>query len=192
MTKITAYAALASPADADVIPGVDVSDTSMAASGTTKALALSVLKTYVKTGPVTASGQPSNPTATASQTPTLVMMGVGGTCKITPGSGGKVQVMISGVVLTNTAAVSATLGGRFGTGTAPTNGAAVTGTRFGVGAADVVTRGAAAGVGVPFCFVDLLTLSPATAYWFDIALSTATAADTAAITNISFVAEEIS
>jgi hypothetical protein len=189
MTKITAYAALASPADADVIPGVDVSDTSMAASGTTKALALSVLKAYVKAGPAFAQGQPSNPAATASTS--LVMMGVGGTCKITPGSGGKVQVAISGLVFTNTAVVNLTFGARFGTGTAPVNGAAVTGTRWGSGAADLVTRGVAIAVGTPFCLVDLLTLTPATAYWFDIALLTSVGADTAAVTNLSFTAEEI-
>jgi hypothetical protein len=192
VSKLTAYASNSAPADADVLASVDVSDTSMAASGTTKKLALSDLKTYVKAGPAFAQGNPANPTATASQTPTLVMMGIGGTAKITPGSGGKVQLVITGLVFTNTAVVSVTIGGRFGTGTAPTNGAAVTGTRFGVGATDWVTRSALAGVGVPFVLQDLLTLTPGTAYWFDIALSTATAADTAAVTNLVFTAEEIS
>lgn len=188
MTKITAYAALASPADADVIPGVDVSDTSMAASGTTKALALSVLKTYVKAGPAFAQGQPGNPTGTVSAT--LVMMGTGTTCKITPGSGGKVQVMISGqVAVATTANVVVTWGPRFGTGTAPVNGAAVTGTRWGA-AADYTTQTATAGVKVPFCFVDLLTLTPATAYWFDIAIGVASA-NSGTVTSLSFVAEEI-
>jgi hypothetical protein len=186
MTKITAYAALASPADADVIPGVDVSDTSMAASGTTKALALSVLKTYVKAGPAFAQGQPANPAGTTSAT--LVMMGVGTTCKITPGSGGKVQVMITGEISESAGAVTTTWGPRFGTGTAPANAAAVTGTRWGT-AADYTTQ-TAAGIKIPFAFVDLLTLTPATAYWFDIALGSNGAA-TATVTNLSFVAEEI-
>jgi hypothetical protein len=48
--KITDYAALSSPADGDQLPVVDVSDTSMAGSGTTKKLALSALKTYTGAG----------------------------------------------------------------------------------------------------------------------------------------------
>ena len=188
MSKITAYASNSAPADADVVASVDVSDTSMAGSGTTKKLALSDLRTYVKAGPVLTSGQPGNPAATASLT--LVMMGIGGTCKITPGSSGKVAVTITGLVGTNTAAVNLTFGARFGTGTAPTNGAAVSGTRWGSGAADLTTRSTVLAVGIPFALCDLLTLTPATAYWFDIALLTSAGADTAFVTNLSFVANE--
>jgi hypothetical protein len=191
MSKITAYASNSAPADADVVASVDVSDTSMAASGTTKKLALSDLRTYVKTGPASAVSQPSNPASTVSVT--LVMMGVGGTCKITPGSSGKVLVTITGELTINTAVagITATFGCRYGTGTAPTNGAAVSGTRWGA-AADYTTQPPVAAVKVPFAFTDLLTLTPATAYWFDIALATSNAADSAAVFFLSFTALEVS
>lgn len=189
MSRITDLTQLSALADGDWGVVVDVSDTTQAATGTTKKIAALDFKTYVKAGPAFAVGQPANPAATASTS--LVMMGTGTTCKITPGSGGKVQVAISGLVFTNTAVVNLTFGARFGTGTAPVNGAAVTGTRWGSGAADLVTRGVAIATGTPFCLVDLLTLTPATAYWFDIALLTSAGADTAAVTNLSFTAEEI-
>src|SRR5258706_14363667 len=135
MSKITAYASNSAPADADVLASVDVSDASMAASGTTKKLALSDLRTYVKTGPAFANGQPANPAATASLT--AVMMGVGGTCKITPGSSGKVLVNLRCLAFTNTAIVNFTLGCLFNTRTAATNSAADTGTTWGAEADDV-------------------------------------------------------
>lgn len=47
MSKISAYAGLTAPSAADVLAGVDVSDTTMAATGTTKKLALSDLATFV-------------------------------------------------------------------------------------------------------------------------------------------------
>lgn len=50
MGKITSYAALSSPASADLLPVVDVSDTSMASSGTTKNITLSTLKTFTGSG----------------------------------------------------------------------------------------------------------------------------------------------
>jgi hypothetical protein len=185
--KFESYAANSSPADADLLASVDVSDTSMSPAGTTKSLTLIALKTYAKAGPVTAQAYPANPTATASLT--LVMMGLGSTAKITPGSSGKVEINMTGLVGTNTAAVNMTYGGRFGTGTAPVNGAAVSGTRFGSNA-DFVTRSTVLGQGIPFCLVDLVTLTPGTAYWFDIALLTAVGADTAFVSTLSFVATE--
>src|SRR6266702_1233207 len=186
--KFESYAANSAPADADLLASVDISDTSMSANGTTKSLTLTALKTYVKTGPAFANSLPANPAASGSAS--LLMMGVGGTCKITPGSSGKVLVTVTGTVLVNTAAnILATWGGRFGTGTAPVNGAAVTGTRFG-GAADYNTQTATAAVKVPWALTDLLTLTPGTAYWFDLALATATPADTAQLVSISFTALE--
>ena len=44
MSKVTAYAALAAANSADVLPVVDVSDTSMAATGTTKKMTLGQLR----------------------------------------------------------------------------------------------------------------------------------------------------
>lgn len=53
--KITEQAALTAPDDADVLVGVDVSDTTMAASGTTKKLGLAALQAFVATGLITSS-----------------------------------------------------------------------------------------------------------------------------------------
>jgi hypothetical protein len=133
---------------------------------------------------------PSNPTPTASQG-TLVMMGLGTTCTFTPASSGNVKVTITGNTLTNTAAAQIGLGGRFGTGTAPTNGAAVTGTRFGA-STDQAIRAANFNAGSPFAIDAILALTPGTAYWFDIALDTLTAADTAQITSVGVTIFELS
>lgn len=190
MSKITALAANTSLAAGDLLVVVDVDDTSMAASGTDKKLPISDLQTFIKAGPVSAQAYPANPAATASLT--LVMMGLGSSCTITPGSSGKVLINMTGDIATNTAPVVANYGGRFGTGTAPGNGVAVTGTRFGSSTNDKSARPAASPGSLPWAITDLLTLTPGTAYWFDIALDTAVAADTAVIGSISFTALEIS
>lgn len=190
MSKLSAYAALGALVDSDYLLALDVSDTSMAATGTDKKMLASVLKTYVKSGPVSAQANPGNPASTTSAS--LVMMGLGSTCKITPGSSGKTFVSITGGAATLVAAVIGNVGVRYGTGTAPVNGAAVTGTRWaGVGDKQFKSSGVAT-TEDSLAFTDLLTLTPATAYWFDIALSTTNAADAAEVLNISFVAYEIS
>ena len=189
MSKITALTANTSLAAGDLLVVVDVDDTTMAATGTDKKLAISDLQTFIKAGPASASATPANPTATASTS--LKMMGLGSSCALTPGSSGTVLVTVTGEVTTATAVVTATWGGRYGTGAAPANGAAVSGTRFGA-AADLSTQAQAAGAGVPFALTALLSLTPGTAYWFDIALDTANASDSASVTNISFTAVEIS
>jgi hypothetical protein len=111
---------------------------------------------------------PANPTGTANNT-TGVMMGLGSTITYTPTGSGKVLVNLAGVAAISAgAAGSFTLGARFGTGTAPANGAAATGTAFGP-ASDMQVRcqAVAAGVGAPFSIPARLSLTPATAYWFD-------------------------
>jgi hypothetical protein len=74
---------------------------------------------------------------------------------------------------------------------APLNGAAVAGTRFGTGSADPVVREPAAGAVSAFAAVDLLSLSAATEYWFDIGLLTGSASDAATVTNISMLLAEL-
>jgi hypothetical protein len=49
-TKITAYTALAAPNPADVTVAVDTSDTTMAASGTTKAMSLATMAAFIAGG----------------------------------------------------------------------------------------------------------------------------------------------
>ena len=133
---------------------------------------------------------PANPTATASTT--LVMAGLGTTLTYTPLSSGLVLITIGGAYFTNTAAVGVTLAGRYGTGTAPANGAAVTGTRWPGASDSVFGATTAAGAGDPFAFTAVLTLVKNTAYWFDVALATANAADAALVTNIACSIAELS
>lgn len=122
------------------------------------------------------SGTHGNPAPTASTT--LIMGGFGTTTgwKITPGSSGKVLVIVSGNFKTNTAAVPAVIGARYGTGTAPSSGDAVTGTAIG---ADQHIRPAGTADGSGWSVHAVLALTPGTAYWVDIAFDTGTAADTA-------------
>ena len=103
----------------------------------------------------------------------------------------QVLVIITGVAATATGAQTVTVGGRYGTGTAPANAAAVTGTRFGPAADAVVGPAAAAAAGVPFTVTDVLTLSPGVAYWFDLAVATGNASDAASVTSVKVVTVEL-
>ena len=136
-----------------------------------------------------ASFAPAGPAATASTT--LVMMGLGLTVTYTPALTGTVFVLATGYVSTAVAVVPLTIGGRFGTGTAPANGAAVTGARFGP-AADVTTQALAIGVPGDVTFSQVLTgLALGTAVWLDFALLTSVALDAAAVTGCQFAIWEL-
>jgi hypothetical protein len=71
---------------------------------------------------------PQNPTATTSTS--VVMMGLGGTCKITPAITGRMMLQIQGNITNSTNTTITEIQGRYGTGTAPSNAAAATGTSF--------------------------------------------------------------
>lgn len=68
--------------------------------------------------------QPANPAGTAA----AAMMGLGSTIKFTPVSTGNIWIYMSAALTNNTAGDTAAAIGRFGTGAAPANGAAPTGT----------------------------------------------------------------
>jgi hypothetical protein len=129
------------------------------------------------------AARPADPSATTSVT--LVMMGLG--VVFVPGLSGQVLVIATGAGSTATAAVNHTVGGRYGTGAPPVNGAAVTGSRFGP-PNDVGLRA----VGVPptngagFTITDLLQLNPGTSYWLDLALLTSNGSDAASVTAVTF------
>jgi hypothetical protein len=142
-------------------------------------------RTIAQAPALPASFQPSGPAATTSAT--LVMMGLGSTCVYTPRGSGSVLVTVTGI-LTDSAAGNCTLGGRYGTGTAPANGAAVSGTRFGSGSIDFTVTPAAGGW-VPFALTQLIALTPGTAYWFDLALAVPAAA-TASVKAVSMTIAE--
>jgi hypothetical protein len=130
--------------------------------------------------------QPGDPTGTASTT--LVMMGLA--VAYTPARTGIVKATLTCGVKNNTAVVLTTMGVRYGTGTAPIYGAAVTGTRWG-GSADYVVEPGGTNRSQAVGFVDRLALAAGTTYWFDAAAATASAADTVFPTNISLVLEEL-
>jgi hypothetical protein len=132
--------------------------------------------------------QPSDPAGTTSTT--QVMMGLGSVCAYTPAGSGLVLAICTGQVQIITAVVAATLAGRYGTGTAPLNGVAVTGTLFG-GAENQIYRPASIGDPMGFAFTDLLTLTPGTAYWFDISLESSGGTAEAEINNVSLVLAEL-
>lgn len=219
-----------------------------------------------------ASFKPANTTG-INQT-TVVMQGLGGTVTYTPTGSGKVIVDLIGVLSTPVAAVSATIGGRYGTGTAPTgplsvtvasgtgaaaqfsatqsyavakpvlvagttqpgnfsqgttyyvasspapsgsafylvtandgsgsaiafstSGAGVTvappstGTTFGpTSDAQVRSQNASSTSGSSFSITDRLALTANTAYWFDVAMATGTAADTCQLIYLAVTVQEL-
>ncbi len=121
---------------------------------------------------------PANPTVTNSST--FVMMGLAGS--ITPTNTGKVLISVTGAGTNSTSSSEFVAQIRFGTGSAPTNGAAFTGTAL---------SNSINGQGVdpkPFTCIGLATgLTPSTAYWIDIALNNAGSggADIASLTIIA-------
>jgi hypothetical protein len=134
------------------------------------------------------SATPANPTATSSTS--LKMMGLA--AAFTPtNQAPAVLVIITGVAATATAVQAITVGGRYGTGTAPANAAAVTGTRFGAATDPVIGPAALAGNGIPFTLAAVLNLNPGTAYWFDLAVATGNASDAASVTSIGVTIAEL-
>ena len=123
---------------------------------------------------------------------TAVMMGLGTACTYTPAGSGKVLSAASGVWTTLTGAANITLHGRYGAGTAPAGGSASTGTPWGYGASDPVLAAPSAITGSsPWAFQQLLSLTPDTAYWFDLAVSTKNTSDAAEVANISMTFAEL-
>lgn len=110
----------------------------------------------------------SNPTGTTSSSD-LVMMGLGGTLALTPKSTGRVRFTLAGDGFVAAAGNDLTLALRYGTGTAPANGAAVTGTAANTNVMRLTAPGNS--YHVPFnTFAEISGLTIGTAYWFDLAL----------------------
>lgn len=133
---------------------------------------------------------PTNPTGTTSINPTYVMCGLAGS--ITPKGSGNVWVVIEGMMLNNTANASDGMSAQIqiGTGTAPINGAASTGTVYGVGTA-FLPQAAAANKFVPFTLTAIATgLTIGTTYWIDLGQS-AVVGGTGSVINIVITAIEL-
>jgi hypothetical protein len=124
------------------------------------------------------------PTSTVSTT--AVMMAAGGT--ITPVLSTRAMIMISGQMANSTAGDGATVDVRYGTGTAPSNGSAVTGTLVGIAQSSTsVSAGQKSG----FCVcVPITGLTVGTAVWVDLSLMAVTGG-TASITGVTVSVVEV-
>jgi hypothetical protein len=131
---------------------------------------------------------PANPTGTTNTTG--LMMGLGGTCKLTPTYSTRIKVEFLGNAQTTGAAGTfTTIKIFFGTGTAPVNGAAITGTQIGNLIQPV---NAASNIGSVFINGGVITgLTPGTAYWFDISVASSNVSNTATPSGLSCNAVEV-
>lgn len=128
---------------------------------------------------------PSNPTGTTSTTG--VMMGLG--VAYTPTRSGIVLVQIEGQMQNNTADDGAQAKLYYGTGSAPANGAALTGTQKGQAA--IIDYVPTAAKRWPFGVTTVISgLTLNTAYWFDLALAALTGG-TASLTGLEVVICEL-
>jgi len=127
--------------------------------------------------------KPANPAGTTSTTP--VMMGLA--ISFTPLYSGRVKIIIAGEASNNTAGDGFTVNAAYGTGAAPANGAAATGTVVGN---SVSGASAAANALLPFSIVAVITgLTVGTAIWVDLQLAAVTGG-TASLNNLSVIVEE--
>lgn len=132
----------------------------------------------------TLQATPTAPTGTTSIA--QVMSGLGTTCKLTPVYSGRIKFEFLGATR-NTAANTTVYNAMWGTGTAPANGVAATGTAVGPTVASTSPTSTSA---TPFSAGGIITgLTPGTAYWFDISQATA-GGGTSNLTNLTCNAME--
>jgi hypothetical protein len=117
-----------------------------------------------------------------------VMMGMGSLCTITPKSTGTVQFTFVGNVNNSIISDGWLFSGAEGTGTAPVNGAATTGTSFGTAQQGVAFT---AGGQIPFALSGVVTgLTVGVPVWFDMRLNAITAG-TALLQSVTCIANEL-
>ncbi|PJG56623.1 hypothetical protein CVM73_03480 [Bradyrhizobium forestalis] len=133
------------------------------------------------------SATPVNPGGTASTTG--VMIGIGATCKVTPATTGRVRFTIIGNVTNNNASKLTTIQGRYGTGSAPSGGAALTGTLFDNGRSYTTT---VAGSPLSAFIVEgiISGLSTGVQVWYDASVATNDSGTTSSISSIQCLAQE--
>lgn len=135
---------------------------------------------------VPAAFTPSNPPGTTSAT--QVMMGLGSTCTYTPQGSGKIMVTVTGFTDTSATGSTAQISLYSGSGSAPSNAGTVTGT---VAGPVLSLRAAAAGAGGGFAITELITgLTPNTATWLDLALSSANGTSTNTVKSLTLTVTE--
>jgi len=143
--------------------------------------------TFSNSTPLTVA-TPADPTGTTNTTG--VMMGLG--VLITPAFSGRIKMTVTGNLTnsTGTAGNGAKTQLRYGTGTAPANAAALTGTAVGSVLTSVLERATANDL-QPFSAVYVVTgQALGAACWVDISLA-AVVAGTALVKNLTVVLEEI-
>lgn len=140
-----------------VAASADLQNASLLISGTLPAARLPLTN-------VTLQASPTNPAITSSGT--TVMMGLGSICKLTPAYSSRVRIEFVFDFESGTAGVAPSFKLLYGTGTAPANGAASTGTQVGPTRIPIQNVGADNMTTVLSAIITGLT--PGTAYWFDI------------------------
>lgn len=140
--------------------------------------------TYVSVTPAATTSSPSNQSGNA--TATFKMNGLA--CAITPTSTGRVMFTVTGSIGNNTTADSVTWKLAYGTGAAPSNSAALTGTILG---ATGVFKALTGMLDTPFVSVGLATgLALNTAVWYDLQIADITGG-TVTATAVTCTAVEI-
>ena len=130
-------------------------------------------------------------TQTANDTTTYENTGFGAIasvpCRFTPGTTGRVFVLWTGDIVAGATAATIVIQGVYGTGVAPANNSAVTGTAYGAELAWVSLTGQ---LTQTFALHAIISgLVPGTDYYFDIATKGST--NTVQLTNCTFTAIEI-
>jgi hypothetical protein len=123
---------------------------------------------------VFASASPSAITASTQE-----MLGCGSTFTLTPKSSGNVMVlMFTSFTFSTASSPNVQVNSKYGTGTAPSNGASATGTSFGTSWSGYPNSTQYNEVGIfPYVTLAKITgLTVNTSYWFDIACTTGTSA----------------
>lgn len=143
---------------------------------------------FVGVQPAMMTANPANQTGNATATFKMNGLGAAGSpCTITPVATGRVNFTIYGAVNQNTTADGITWKLAFGTGAAPANAAAATGTILG---ATQTWTGLTGMLSVPFQIEGIATgLTLSTAVWFDLQVADVTGG-TASVTNVTCLAVE--
>jgi hypothetical protein len=145
------------------------------------------------TGPTGSSigvtgGVSASPTATTSTTGVMMGLGTAAGFFYTPKNTGNLSVWVAGTARTATASAAVLIFGKFGTGTAPANAAAPSGTTFGL--SQTVSGTVALGAG--FMVMGRITgLALNTAVWIDLDISTASALDAASVVDVQCMILEL-
>lgn len=168
--------------------GVTQGGTGLTSAGSAGNILRSDGTNFVSTAVTTSQSTPGDPTATT--TTTGGMMGLAGS--ITPVRSGTILIIISGDIDNNTAGDGAQVQIRYGTGSAPANGNALTGTAVGGLIKVVNVNVSLLTVGkTPFSTNAIVTgLTPNTAYWIDAGVAAITGG-TARIRDVSISAVEL-